>query len=861
MRKYLAITAVVLVVLGFIVYFICVYLTWYTVGKQSLNGYLITYDGFNLTEELWSRMSDYGVNDKNVSKYVSWLKEVINGDINSVMNSEYVYWFFSDGSKEGLCGMSKVVRVGLINLSYGALMIVSSYRCRDGVDIVVHATIGDDKLWRELLAKALMLTFRLEREDVLEALKITLFRKYRYLFNKSAWALWKISLKGNGSRVRLLSGETLPIRNVFVILEMPVYFIAPSINETLYNLILPYYIDVAELLYWRFIASHALTLAIKLSQPPNTSLSHLYKDITLKLVSKVILRNVRYSKEFPNLTYTTYTPFLVKQEGKGPCIVQSSASSIFASIVLDTITANAVIDVPNGTHVISLLILPSTLFKSEGEVTLPVDVDGDGINDSAVVIVDTANLPIKYMETHIKELHLLGPLSYAPTLLLPTRLNNLSLSITTLFYAYFNYSRELLSSPSWMYLPWSRRTLRIHELSINNLIDSSLKDVLSSWYIGTKTPSGYIHYWSIPTLNISKKPYILLQNYSESVMSGKFSKEEVRFGPSSLNLWINLWIDALNHVIPLSTHIPPSKPIWPKNVPGISINASINTLPKTLELPLNCTYSTLRIPMMLKCNVSLNNGKEVLKCTGKDIEVLVRGLPYIDQWSISILVRTSNLSNLSNATCVQIISNYGHMYSSYITLKKYWIGPALLMRISENEIVICVPRAHFGLRREPKLILIKIPHIGKEIALISTNESAKEVPLKFNVTLRANLISVNSLKDWYVKKSIIQEGVNASIKFLLTKRLVKGKVTALLSICLHGLMPKELTVMTAVINIRFKNGTLIKLYEPIQTYRYVSHVYTCYVVSHEVPKALILGGSYEVYLESLNTSVRVIMES
>jgi len=859
MRRYLAITAVVLIVLGFMMYYTGVYL----IGRQSLNGYLITYDGSNLTKRLWSRMSDYGVNDESVNMYVSWLKEVISGDISSFMNGKYIYWFFSDDSKECSCSMSKIVRIGLVNLSYGALMIVSSYRCGDSVSIVIHATIGDDRLWRELLAKALMLTFRLKYEDKLEALKITLFRKYRYLFNKPAWTIWKISLRGNGSKIRLLSGETLPIRNVFVVLEMPIYFITPSMNETRYVLILPHYIDVAELLYWRFIASPALTLAIKLSQPPNSSLLQLYKGITLKLVSKVVLRNVRYSMEFPNLTYTAYTPFLLRQEGKGPCIVQSTASSIFASIALDTITANAVINLPNGTHVISLLILPSTLFKSEGEVTLPVDVDGDGINDSAIVIVDTANLPIKYVETHIKELHLLGPLSYAPTLLLPTQLDNLSLSITTLFYAYFNYSRELLGSPSWMYLPWSRRTLRMHEVLIDNLIDNSLNGILSSWYVSAKTPSGYIHYWSTPTLNISKKPYMLLQNYSETVMSGKFSKEVVRFGPNSLNLWVNLWIDALNHTIPSNIHIPPSKSIWPKNVPKINVNASINTLPKILETPLNCAYSTLKAPLMLKCDVSFVNGKEVLKCMSRDINVLINGLPYMDQWNASILVRINHLSNLSNGNviCMQIMPNYGFMYSSYVALKRYWIGPALLKKKSKNEVLIHVPRVHFGLRREPKLILVKIPYIDKEIALIPINESAREVPLEFNVTLRANLISINNLRGWYVEESIIREGINASVKFLLTKGLVQGKVIALLDVCFHGFMPKELTVMAAVINVGFRNGTLIKLYEPIQVYRYATHRYTCYVVSHEVPEALMLGGIYEVYLKSLNTTVRVFMES
>ena len=858
---------VILTITGLIAYFVNMSFMQHTaLIEQSLSGYLFTFDGTEITEELWCRMSDYGVDNISVSKYVQWLKDVINGDINTLAGSKNIYWFFNDCSGKLPRSMDRIIRIGLLNLSYGACIIISAFKYEDGVDIVVHATIGSEKLWRELLARALMLTYRLKPEDGLEALKITLFRKYRYSFNNPAWAVWVTSLRGEGSGVKLMDGKVLKIRNVFVILEMPIYFIRLMENKTQYsiykgNLPILQYLDAAELLYWRLIASPALILAVKLAQPPNVSVLHLYEDIVPELVSKIVLRNVGYSTKFANFSHITYSPFLIRMVGEGPCIAHSMASSLFASVVLDAVTANAVIDIANGSHVISLLVLPSSILGSGGEITLSLDIDSDGVNDSATVVVDTADLPIEYIRTHIREVYLLGPLSYIPSFIVPARSDSLSSSITALFYAYFNYTEYLLSSPAWIHLPWSEHTLKIHEALASNLINNSAKNILKSWYVSTKTPSGYVHYWSTPILNISKEPYTALRKYVESVMNGELGGEAVRFGPNSLNLWVNLWINALNHVVPLYVHVPPSKSVWPGNIPEVGVKALINTLPKILETPLKCTYSALKKPLILKCSVSFRSGTETLRCISRSINISISGLPHADQWNMSLLVRMNSLRNLGNITCVDIMFNYGHEYSTYITLKKYRVGPALIAKEPGGKVLIYVPEAHFGFHSMPKLIQAKTSLVGRGIVLIPVNESADVVPLKLNITLKAKKVLINNLKGWYVEKLTTQGGINTSIKFLLTKGLVKGKVIALLSMCLHGPMPKELVSKVAIINLKLENGTLIQLYEPIQVraYEYGPDKYTCYVISHEVPESLIYVGSYEVYVESLNTFVKVLM--
>lgn len=463
-------------------------------------------------------------------------------------------------------------------------------------------------------------------KDRLEVLKLLMFRRYKYLFSKPAWAIWRISLKGNGSKLRLGNGEILKIREVVTVLEMSIYFITSSRNSTQYDLskdyLIPlysYYVAIAELLYWRFIASYALSLAIELSQSPNATLPYLYRYVVPKLVRKVVLTKVRGSEELPNFSYITYTPYLLRLEGRGPCIAQSMASSLFASITLDAVVANAVIEVPNGSHIISLLVLPSTIFKSEGkdEVTLPVDVDGDGVNDSAIVLVDTAKPPINYVRTHIRKVYILGPLSYAPTLLTPNQLSNLSLSITTLFYAYFNYTKELLHDPKWAHTPWSQTTLRIHEALLSKLISRSLRDVIRSWYIAVETPSGYIHYWSTPIPINPENPFRKLRGYVELIMGSKYGVGEPRLGPNSLSSWVKLWINNLNYVIPLKESTPPSKYVQPKNIPKISIKAPMNTVPKTIETPLNCVRLMLRTPSVLRCSTTFRNEIELLRCVGK----------------------------------------------------------------------------------------------------------------------------------------------------------------------------------------------------------------------------------------------------
>ncbi len=348
-------------------------------------------------------------------------------------------------------------------------------------------------------------------------------------------------------------------------------------------------------------------------------------------------------------------------------------------------------------------------------------------------------------------------------------------------------------------------------------------------------------------------------------MGGRYGVGEPRFGPNSLNSWVKLWINTLNYVIPLKESTPPSKYVQPKNIPKISIKAPMNTVPKTIETPLNCVRLMLRTPSVLRCSTAFRNEIELLRCVGKGINALVKGLPYDDWWSISLLIKAEYMhSNLRRITCLGITFNYGYIHSSYITLKTHWIGPVLIIRKKETTLIY-VPEAHLGFREKPKLILINIPSINEEVALIPTYPLVRVIPTRLNITLRPKHTSLGNVKSWYIRKSITYRKISMTIKYLLAKGLVRNKTIALLDICLQGALPKKLLTSTAIaiINIKLENGTLIKLYEPIniKSIKSLTHAYTCYVISDEVPQALMNGGTYETYIEPLNTLVRVVIEA
>ena len=193
----------------------------------------------------------------------------------------------------------------------------------------------------------------------------------------------RISIEPKNGVYLAVNGTRIPIRNVVVLLEMPVYWIDITYFTGRYRTIKGIYWSDVEQMYWDVVAHPALALAIHLASPPDVNIQGLYREMVKKLTIKVVLTDVYH----PGSTAPpcgTGTPFLMRKIGCGICGEQSMATSLFASNALGAYTS--IIGLPD--HAISTI-----MYSGRNSV----DTDKDGRPD-AMVLRDTADLPIDYRD-------------------------------------------------------------------------------------------------------------------------------------------------------------------------------------------------------------------------------------------------------------------------------------------------------------------------------------------------------------------------------------------------------------------------------------------------------------------------------
>lgn len=467
----------------------------------TLNGTIVSLDGEEITEQLWSRMRDYDANDPAIVKYIEWLREALSPEPHDALNVPWYppykyYWFNSGiyyrvrladvvwGQRTGneiptirqtendtvLCTgyldesdpnhyklgpraclmplhprLTKVVRIGFIKLGFGAGLIVTAYQSGDSITIVVHGTIVNETEWKELLARVYASSFSYYTEKNLNV--------------STKWILWRILLKGEGSELK--TGNTsIPVRQVIVLLEMPAYYFTYTYKN---NSSSAYY-KYLEGFYWDVVGHPALSLAIHLAYPENADPVELYSRMVETLTWNVVLTGVHHPGDIDETMYST--PFLIRESSRGVCNEQSRSTSLFASNALGAYTAY--LTVPD--HAISLLLY------SSGS-TIDVDKDGDY---EGKVIVDTAHLPSDYVNTHIEEVDYEPPLLYVdPYYSEPLRYS----------YFYTGVAYAVLELPCWLKAPWLEYAMeksnftRIEEEAWNDTVDYCYKflNYLPEW--------------------------------------------------------------------------------------------------------------------------------------------------------------------------------------------------------------------------------------------------------------------------------------------------------------------------------------------------------------------------------------------
>ena len=437
---------------------------------QSLDGSLVCLGCDEITRELWSRMTEFSASDPRIEPYVEWLRKAMAPEPRGALNVSRDYWWFDDGHYTSVdadkavrwigvgaipyekcwgdgCALcwgdpsynyyvngtllfstylsdrcmippprDSVVRVGLVKLPFGAGLVVSVYQTGKVLTVVVHGTIVNETEWRELLARLFPFSWD---SDVVGVHSV-------------GWVLWRALITPRDTRL-LVNGSAIPVRNVVVLLEMPVYTLSFTVGS--------YIADArwlwVEPVYWDVVAHPALALATRLAAPPNTDIRSLYEEMAIDLTRRIVLTGVRHPGWWTPVG--TLTPFLLREKGYGICGEQSWSTSLFASNALGAHVAYVVVNYTPLGHAISFLL------HGVPDVWNNIDVDGDGEPDDKV-IVDTANLDLDFVAKNIKEV------VYGIPLLGINPANRY-------IYLLSGAVDSVLGLPEWLKAPWLSYTL------------------------------------------------------------------------------------------------------------------------------------------------------------------------------------------------------------------------------------------------------------------------------------------------------------------------------------------------------------------------------------------------------------------
>ena len=526
-------------------------------GLSTLAGVLRSLGGPKLNEELWSHMREWSAGDIQVSLYLEWLRNALSPEpwmaFLMAWYQPYQYHWFDNvevwEAEPPLPGGP--VRIGVVRLAFGAALIVTAYPFEGHVDIVVHGTIVDGEGWKKLLARAAMFYTPSDSPGGSDAERRA---EILYLLaNSSAslrtdWSLWRIHIEGRGSTL-YSEGSVIPVSNIYVLLEMPSYtVIGEGTREA------EHYFYAAEPLYWLVVGYPALSLALHLAYPENTDPWMLYRRAA-DLARSIALTGVRHPGGVNRGSYSA--PFLVRQAGTGVCNEQSRASMLLASNALGALTAYASLYYRDlgrtwPEHAVSLLIYPSSVSEVRGTVELPVDVDEDGVNDTADVIADTAGLSPREIAERMISIYVAPPLGYTyldggsgPT---PVSLIPLNTYVGAV------QAAEML--PAWLKAPWlegeAEAMLGFKPLYTNiprsEVLRGYGEDWIEKWWSMSIALSPSLKVWGLSEQGVPEKIY--------RDLASRFPGDTGK--PASPLLWEKLFEIWVNRATGVEDVSPPS---------------------------------------------------------------------------------------------------------------------------------------------------------------------------------------------------------------------------------------------------------------------------------------------------------------
>ncbi len=498
---------------------------------ESLNGTIVSLGGEEITEQLWMKMKDYNASDPSIKPYIDWLREALSPEPHDALNvpwyPSYRYWWFNDrrGWNVPIPSEDSIVRIGIVKLGFGAGLVVTAYPSKDGITIVIHGTIINETEWRELLARTV--AFAPYPSPTIYGWESWGVKGRDYFNNSKAqyithWVLWRINVKGHGSY--LDTGKArVPIKEVVVLIEMPAHELYFDSHDD-------WYLLSAEVAYWAVLGEPALALAINIAYQPDTDIWYLYKTIGVSMTVGVVTTDAHHARggrpvgrfmllaEEPTFSMS---PVMLRASRAGVCSDYTSATTLFASNALGTITVAIPIDAPNGLgHVLSALVLPSSRFWAH-DIELPIDIDHDGENDTGIVIADTAHLDPSYINDKIGNVQLILPLMWN---------YNDNVDEYVRRYGYILYwigvVQSIVKLPDWLKTPWFPEIMRM----------------INYTRIATEARKAFVEHYYQPEAIYQPMP---VEEFIKTVSNLTAVKAWTRYMPPGYTLGISKMIDKI----------------------------------------------------------------------------------------------------------------------------------------------------------------------------------------------------------------------------------------------------------------------------------------------------------------------------
>ena len=371
---------------------------------ESLNGEWVSAGGEALTE-WWNSLPE--VKASQIWGYINQLWDRMENS-----NKYYDYTFpSSQWSVPPKPLPNQTVKIYSIRLWYGARLDILAYQNPTNpskLEVVMYGTIENWTKWYDGIARLAVFNGLVPtwagnesgdlwyaystsfgaglRTSVGYGFAVSLIYSLSYIDGNHApvkLAVWKVNTQTEGGNIIVDNNSELEPEVSWILVE-------PLLTKT--------YPAPSQELFWLVIGAPVFQLTGNIILPQN----YKYSDYAL-WVKNVIHQMLPIKGPTP---YPAFSPSTILLKGS-VCEGYSWATAMIANLAgglpVAIIAGTPPITMPNPGHAISAIVYPSHI-ENATQIKLVFDIDNDSLNDTAVVLYDTANLNERQLEVMMENL-------------------------------------------------------------------------------------------------------------------------------------------------------------------------------------------------------------------------------------------------------------------------------------------------------------------------------------------------------------------------------------------------------------------------------------------------------------------------